>query len=853
MREERDVPWVNIVNWLQKIFPQFASADFRCLIDRNTETAMSLTGDVRENFLRSNVNFEFVGPICDSIGIGRTDLLEMSDFSDRAKLTDVTNGLILELTNFIEREKIDPVVLVLWLRNFDSMFCSDGKIQKANRLLQSSLKNFRIQLRNNQRSRNRSSGLFDDFLQSPFELDSDLDDPEYGRVTVMKGHKRKRRPRESSPRRRLRAVQEESNFQTPRIKEECEPIDISEHNLSSGESGNKCNMEVDCVPDSYQEPLIADVKEEPDPQSISSKPEHVQTPDSEENPRTDTGDCVTLLDAFFLSLQKLTEVFGSMNETAEKVSLDLLNNRFTLMLREDSEMKYLNEKIVIHSLSEKDQSVVPPLSFLQQTTYFFFEIVKAVEGVIVSFEREIVTNTGDKLGRDNNPRFRSFLNFNESAVTRYIKMACEILCPRGEFNNGYRRHWLAFCIERNNPSKLPINQSNRFLNYFEAAAGLVHHHEDVALFVSDLQQMNDDSNILLDSVSDDASDEAIQTLVCVVAVVYCKVLGPFWQLLKSEAQYLLYSKYIFLLYKKLLRWSQDVSLLLQPEPVANVFLQVPMQEKNFSGVFTFCQENEDNQYGTLLRVCLEKLMKVLAAVIEEVLPDFLPGGTYAKEPSEELGELLSDCTFSKLMGEYPFGHSCPLNKNRPDRTSVQEKGIVAEESLRPPTAMPLEKSTSAQIPKGLRPLDKTKLKKLMEQRQRAQKQEQLDRKVITATVAENGGPCKSVEDVDRLLLSMEGAHHSQKRSAIRSELARQLGIVGSTFKKPNYLGFSLIDMVTKLKSILASEKSSESTTTEPTTNVLNVEGNENQSSTTTDTPEPQEPQEPTTSSLEQSP
>ncbi len=105
MREEQDISWVDLIQWLQKIAPMFQSADFRSLIERNTTTALSLTGDARQKFLESDVNFEFVGPICDSIRIGRRDLLEMSDFSDRAKLTALTNGLILELTHFIFHER----------------------------------------------------------------------------------------------------------------------------------------------------------------------------------------------------------------------------------------------------------------------------------------------------------------------------------------------------------------------------------------------------------------------------------------------------------------------------------------------------------------------------------------------------------------------------------------------------------------------------------------------------------------------------------------------------------------------------------------------------------------------------
>lgn len=835
MREDNNASWVNVVKWLQKIFPMFQSAHFQGLIERNTETAMSLTGDSRESFFESKVNFEFVGPICDSIGISRTDLLEMSDFSDRAKLTDVTNGLILELTSFIEREKIDPVVLVSWLCNFDSAFCSDGKIHKANKLLQASLKRFRIQCRKNQTRRNRSSGVYDEFLRSPFDLTPDpLEDSEYRRVSIIKGHLKRKRL----------LFQRKENFQTTKIKEENEPFDISgspaqynqKINVSHSYIKNKCKLE--CDSDSDQTFSPRNLKK------VDSF--HCQPTEPilalEDETQVDTGDCLSILDISVLSLQKLTEMYGGRTDGANLVSMDLLKNQYDLMLKEDRDMQSLNEKILAYNSAE-NQTVVPPLNFLHCNTHFLLNLIDAVEKQIMSFEREIVSTTGDKLGRDKNPKFKGFLNFEESAVTRYINMACEILCPRGESNNNYRRHWLAFCIERNNPSRLPVNQSNRFINYFEAAAALIHHYSDVALFVSDLQLLKDDLNIFLESIHSDASDEAIQALVCVVAVMYCKVLGPFWQLLKSDAQYVLFSKYLFCLYEKLLEWSRDASVLLQPEAVTNVFLQVPVQEKKFPGVFSFCHGNANNQYGALMKECLQRMMKVIAAVMEENLKDFLPGGLYCKYPSGELVEQFASCTLSQLMGEYPFGHAYSYNKNRPDKAQVQTEDNMSHDSDGSATISSLQdpavKKSSGSKPyimfdrANLRPLNKIKKKRLNKlagkRWQKVKTQDQNYRKMVIASVTKNGGPCKSIQDVDQLLMRMEGAHHVQKREAVRSELNYQKYVIGCRDKRLNRLGFSLTDLINKLKAILPCESQSTTLITTPTKNVISVGGEMNQS------------------------
>lgn len=785
LREEHDISWVSLIQWLQKIIPLHQSADFRGLIVRNTTTALSLTGDARLNFLESDVNFEFVGPLCDFIGIGRRDLLEMSDFSDRAKLTGLTNGLVLELTNFIAREKLDPVVLVSWIRNFEPSFCSDGKIQRAYRLLRGNLKNVRIQYRNNQRSRKRSRGLLDEFLQSPFDLEID-DDVEYRRIAMLKAHRRKKR-------------QNYMNYSE--IKEEDEPYDISQTDENDYNQTENENSET----------------EEHGSKSRYST-EH-SLPDVQKDPRIDTGDCVTLLDISVLSLQKLSEMYVGTNEVAKVVSMDLLKNHFSAMLKEDPNLRFLNDKVIACTTTTGGTSlVVPPLKFLHYISQFLFQVIDVIEQQMILFEKDIVNTIGEKLGRDKHLSFQSFLNFEESAVTRYIHMASEILCPREDTDPNYRRHWLAFCLERKNPSRLPVNRSNRIISYYEAAAGLVHHYEDVPLFVSELEDLNKDVNILLQSIGADANDEALQTLVCVVAIVYLKVLGPLWQLLKSEGEYPFFSRYIFCLYDKLLEWSRDSSCLLKPEALLNVFLQVPVQEKNFDKVFKYCGINAENQFGSLLKACLQSMMKVLAAVMEENLKDFLPGGEYCKEIPMEISVQMANCTFSQLMGEYPFGHAYPYEKNRPDKTPGQGEGGISQEPEREPHR---DESPAVMLPPG-KTIQKQKrqplqhhffegpnfrtARKMRAIRLKQKAQDHIYRKMIIGAVSKNGGPCKSKQDVERLLTKLEGASRIEKCEAVRCELNYQKCIMGSRDKKLNNIGFSLTEMLSTLKDVLPNEK-----------------------------------------------
>uniref|UniRef100_A0A9J7Y431 Zgc:109744 n=1 Tax=Cyprinus carpio carpio TaxID=630221 RepID=A0A9J7Y431_CYPCA len=791
MREEQEISWVDLIQWLQKIIPMFQSADFRSLIERNTTTALSLTGVARQNFLESDVNFAFVGPICDSIGIGRRDLLEMSDFSDRAKLTGLTNGLVLELTNFISREKLDPVVLVSWIRNFEPLFCSDGKIQRAYRLLRSSLKNFRIQYRNNQMTRKRSCGLLDEFLQSPFDLapEADAADIEYRRVAMIKA--RLRTKRHISRHRPISA-----------LKREDEPFPISQMDVTQHEP--------------KQMPHVISVKREQGSQSHHTPIWSLE--DVEEDQRTDKGDSVTLLDIAMLSWQKIADMYGGKNEAAKVVSVDLLQNHFSAMLKEDANLRNLDDKV-----KRSTHPLVPPLNFLRYIGQFLSELIDVIEQQIMSFEKDIVNTTGEKLGRDKHPRFHSFVSFDESAVTRYIHMASEMLCPSEETNPNYRRHWLAFCLERKNPSRLPIYRSNRVINYFEAAAGLIHHHEDVASFVSDLQLLNDDSNILLESLNADANDEALQALVCVIAVIFLKVLGPFWQLLKSDGEYPLFSRYILCLYEKLLEWSQDASCLLQPETFVNVFLQVPIQEGTFKGVFRFCRDNAENQFGTLIKACLQRMMKALAAVLEDNLKDFLPGGEHCKDLPADKAVQMANCTFSQLMGEYPFGHAYPYEKNRPDKTLGQTECSVSENAEQEPASrVTINEPTSAAVTLSpattiLKHYSIVDAKKMKVSRLKQKAQDHVYRKIIVGAVSKYGGPCKSRQDVERLLTKLEGASHAHIREVIHCELNYQKSILGSKDKKLNHIGFSLNDMVSTLKDVLPHERV---IITSPSENVL---------------------------------
>lgn len=770
LREDNNFPWIAIVDWLKRIFPAHHSADFRRLIGRGIATTLSLGYDARLVFLESDVNFNFVGPICDSIGVERQDLLEMRDFSDRAKSIEVTNGLILELSNFVSREKISPIVLVSWLRNFNSQYCKNGNVQRAYQVLKAKIKKLKAFCCNSETRSNRRNALVENMLQSPFEL-VQIKEPKL----IVK--KRMRRD-------------ESIYYEKVIIKEEDEIFEIMES----------------------EEP-------EMDRDEIRGQNNHaavhrnydMDVSNSGDETSGNTVESMTVLDIAMLTVHKLSSVYSGKTEVCKQVSLDLLKNQYALTFKDNPAMAVFEKKL---EAMHEHISLVSPVMFLNYNANFLVDVHDVVEQHIFDFEKEIIESAGEKLGRDKLPKFKNFVNFPESATSRYIHMACDILSPRTPEKKNYRKYWVAFCEEKNNPSRLAVNQSNRFNTYFEAAAGLIHHHKEIALFFSDLLSLNNDKcpNIILESVAADANDTVIQSLVCVLAIVYCKILGPYWQLLKSGGEYALYSQYLLYLYQKFLDWSKDPSALLEPEEATDVFLQYPLQEKTFDGVFHYCGQWHTNR--DLIRACLKRTIKVIASVTEEHLKDFLPGGKFSQIPSTNLSLQLVSCTFSVLMAEYPFGHTYPYKRKRPEKStkysvdknlssgSSQEdkyQSASSDESSDDSDSSILEvrrtskETRSPQMKKGYA----SKIEKAIKVYEEIE--ENMDRDYIIAQVNRNGGPCKTQQDVDKMMLRFDGKSRAEKREGLRCEIVYQKMILNNANSHLDMVFHNSTQMALKLK------------------------------------------------------
>lgn len=763
LREENNFPWIAILDWLKKIFPSHQSADFRCLIERGIATTWSLENYARQSFLESNVNFNFVGPICDSIGVERKHLLELEDFSERGQSVEVTNGLILEFSNFVEREKLAPVVIVTWLRNFNPEFCKNGNIQRAYQVLRGKIKRLKFYSHNFATRSYRRSAAMENMLQSPFELV-------------------KKKPPKLAKKRIKREVT--SNYEKLATMEEYDSYEIMECDGSEESEGDECETDDDLESSSREE--CWDEKAEG----------------------------LTLLDIAMLSFQKLSSIYGKKSATCRQVSLDLLRNQYALTCKEHPAMADFEQKI--ESLGD-EISLASPVKFLNYNAMFLVDMHDAIEQQIMTFEKEIILTKDEKLGRDKLQNFFNFVNLSESATSRYIHMACDILSAQTSVPYNYRKHWVAFCEEKKNPSKLAMKQVNRFNGYFEAAAGLVHHYKEIPLFFSDLMTLNSDANVVIESVTADATDSVIQSFVCVLAIVYCKILGPYWQLLKCGAEYSLYSKYLLCLYQKFLDWSKDPSSLLEPEGATDIFFQYPLQEKTFQGVFEYCGQWHTNR--DLIRACLKRMVKVIAAVTESHLKDFLPGGKLSQVPSPDLNLKLASCSLSVLMAQYPFGHAFPYKKKISDKSSKHKyllSNTSVEHNLCNDSAEKFEGNTlTVQRAEYSFHLKNGSKKEKSRKEHKEEPEDNMDRNYIMAVVSKYGGPCKTQQDLDKMLLRLEGVKRTEKKEALRCEMVYQRTILNNMDPNLNCMFLNSTQMAYKLKLALPRVKPGYSLVLEP--------------------------------------
>ncbi|GFO47734.1 hypothetical protein PoB_007423900 [Plakobranchus ocellatus] len=116
----------------------------------------------------------------------------------------------------------------------------------------------------------------------------------------------------------------------------------------------------------------------------------------------------------------------------------LLSDRTAVMKAFDS--KTLNYKADL--LGGEDCTV----HFLYGNDHFLLALSTASENGIKCIEEEY-QEEGEKFGRDGKSNFATarYSSAGECAAIRLIRMASEVLGPRGDERSGCREEWLAFC------------------------------------------------------------------------------------------------------------------------------------------------------------------------------------------------------------------------------------------------------------------------------------------------------------------------------------------------------------------------------------------------------------------------
>ena len=106
------------------------------------------------------------------------------------------------------------------------------------------------------------------------------------------------------------------------------------------------------------------------------------------------------------------------------------------------------------------------MEFLHCNAHFLLGLSTASEKVLKDWCKD------EKFGRDKADKFCKFSNASESPAARHIRLACDILGPRGDEKYGCKDYWEAFCLTQDCKSTITSFKGNRFNNLFQAASNV---------------------------------------------------------------------------------------------------------------------------------------------------------------------------------------------------------------------------------------------------------------------------------------------------------------------------------------------------------------------------------------------
>ena len=516
-----------------------------------------------------------------------------------------------------------------------------------------------------------------------------------------------------------------------------------------------------------------------------------------------TENASTLVETTLMLLQELSEVYseGDRQEHFKQILRNLagvMTDRAAVMKKFK---KDLNE--AVQTTLETEESI----EFLECNAHFLLGLSAKTNAACKDIQLERGEN---RIGRDRQPRFQKFTT-SEAAVVRYIRMACEVLGPRGDEKNGCRDGWIAFCSLSRKRSVISSFKGNRFNNLFEAAAALNFHRADIITY---LQEYLPERNGKLESVLSDALCDQLAHYVLALALLFFRVTGPYWELLGSGVLYLDFFLHVVAMKQQLQEWSDDASTIFNPELPALFGRQQP-----HCAPFEAAVQVEDTSRQAVNKI-VQSLCGQLLTVLDAQLKDFLPGGMYHAVDDPMKRNKLAHSHITNLLGEACFGdldlsiykrrnaschHHATMNmlvRNRTMSKWFHNKPKPEQEQL---LKLSATKGQELRERHQQDERDVVSQKKLVLEQNKRRYDEKKVAQVgkinnISISLQQHGGPCQTPEHVDQLISRFN--LQKDRRSALHLQMHYYKTVLGLRSPLLKTSIFSVVRLTDNLKNYL---------------------------------------------------
>ena len=512
----------------------------------------------------------------------------------------------------------------------------------------------------------------------------------------------------------------------------------------------------------------------------------------------------TLLDVAIAVLRELADVYEG-GDSIDQNFKELLRKLSGMMSDRASVNKSFNKAI-----EKKRQEILEDdslqLQFLYCSAHFLLGLSSESEKVLKKLQK------GEKLGRDKMSQFNSWGGSGESAVSRYIRTASDVLGPRGDEKSGCRDAWVAFCSMKEKVSHVQSYRSNRFNNFFQGAASLHFHRADIEDLFSNY---NKSPNLKLQSVLADCKCDTINIMLTAVGIIYFTVTGPFWELINSQVKYLDLFRFFAPMREKFQEYSTDASRL-----ISDLSSVIPDFSIDAGDVGVALQNVPDHHQGLLLET-LQMLFTGFVSVTDRQLDDFLPGGKYFDVQDADLRNKMNHCRLTNLIGEQnladldysmfakrhaslhlrSFTNMMSRNKTMTSwfnqKSQAEQKHLLAVSAIKSLPLREKHREKEQMVIAQRAEILAANKRQIEEKRSKVLKR----KTALSEQVKNHGGPCLVPRDIDLILkgCSTKGA----AKAALTAEIQYQKVVLGAKSKLLKSSKVTNEDMATNLKEFLA--------------------------------------------------